>query len=130
MIIFVAAAIYLPGFFIHPQYNFLYSTSSDYYGTQLFTIKNGKLVKEAVKWSDGQKYVAGDIRLFIHDVASNKSQAFLIWGTIFLMVYLLKITSEYFSKGFGWPLALVMLGLSLIGVGYMSISIKRKFLSV
>jgi len=59
-----------------------------------------------------------------------KSKAFLIWGTIFLMAYLLKITSEYFSKGFGWPLALVMLGLSLIGVGYMSISIKRKYLSV
>lgn len=59
-----------------------------------------------------------------------KSKAYLVWGTIFLMLYLLKITSEYFTKGFGWPLALVMLGLSLIGVGYMSVSIKRKYLSV
>lgn len=58
-----------------------------------------------------------------------KSKAFLIWGTLFLMVYILKITSEYFSSGLGWPLALVIAGLAMIGVGYMSISLKKKYLS-
>ncbi len=57
-----------------------------------------------------------------------QSNAFLVWGTLFLMVYILKITSEYFSSGLGWPLALVIAGLSMIGVGYMSITIKRKYL--
>jgi hypothetical protein len=57
-----------------------------------------------------------------------KNKAFLTWGTIFLMAYILKITSEYFSSGLGWPLALVMAGLAMIGVGYMSISIKKKYL--
>ncbi|MFA5714124.1 MAG: DUF2157 domain-containing protein [Candidatus Paceibacterota bacterium] len=60
---------------------------------------------------------------------SIKSKAFLTWGTLFLMAYILKITSEYFSSGLGWPLALVIAGLSMIGVGYMSISIKNKYLS-
>ncbi len=58
-----------------------------------------------------------------------RSKAFLTWGTIFLMVYILKITSEYFSHDLGWPLALVIAGLALIGVGYMSIFLKKKYLS-
>lgn len=59
-----------------------------------------------------------------------KSKAFLTWGTIFLMAYILKITSEYFSSGLGWPLALIIAGLAMIGVGYMSISIKRKYFKI
>jgi len=58
-----------------------------------------------------------------------KSKSFLTWGTLFLMAYILKITSEYFSTGLGWPLALVIAGLSMIGVGYMSLSLKKKYLS-
>jgi len=45
------------------------------------------------------------------------------------MAYILKITFEYFSSGLGWPLALVIAGLAMIGVGYMSISLKKKYLS-
>lgn len=59
-----------------------------------------------------------------------KSKAFLTWGTIFLMAYILKITSEYFSTGLGWPLALVIAGLAMIGAGYLSISLKKKYLCV
>lgn len=59
-----------------------------------------------------------------------KSKAFLTWGTLFLMAYILKITSEYFSSSLGWPLALVIAGLAMIGVGYMSIVLKKKYLSV
>lgn len=61
--------------------------------------------------------------------AHIKSRAFLTWSTLFLMAYILKITSEYFSSGLGWPLALVIAGLAMIGVGYMSISLKKKYLS-
>lgn len=57
-----------------------------------------------------------------------KIQSFLTWGTIFLMAYILKITSEYFTIGLGWPLSLVISGLSLIGVGYMSVAFKKKYL--
>jgi len=58
-----------------------------------------------------------------------KNKAFLVFGTIFLMGYIFKITSEYFSSGLGWPLVLVITGLAMIGVGYMSISLKNKYLS-
>ena len=58
-----------------------------------------------------------------------KSKSFLTWGTLCLIVYILKITSEYFSSCLGWPLALVIAGLSMIGVGYMSLSLKKKYLS-
>lgn len=58
-----------------------------------------------------------------------KSKAFLTWGTIFLMAYILKITSEYFSSGLGWPLVLVISGLAMIGIGSISISIGKKYLS-
>jgi hypothetical protein len=57
-----------------------------------------------------------------------KSKSVLALGTIFLMIYILKITSEYFSSGLGWPLALVLAGLFMIGVSYMSITIKNKYL--
>lgn len=57
-----------------------------------------------------------------------KSKSFLTWSTLFLMLYILKITSEYFTSGLGWPLALVISGLSLIGIGAMSISIRKKYL--
>ncbi len=57
-----------------------------------------------------------------------RSTAFLTFGTIFLMLYILKITGEYFTGSLGWPLALVVAGLLLIAVGYLSLSIKRKYL--
>lgn len=58
-----------------------------------------------------------------------KSKSFLTWGTLFLMIYIIKITSEYFSGGLGWPLALVIAGLAMIGAGYMSLSLKKKYLT-
>jgi len=68
--------------------------------------------------------VFGIIFLSVH----VKRKSFLVWGTIFLMAYLMKLTSEYFSKGLGWPFALVVAGFALIGVGYMSVSVNRKYL--
>jgi len=59
-----------------------------------------------------------------------KSRAFLTFGTLFLMAYILKITSEYFSSGLGWPLALVLAGLAMIGAGYLSLYLKRKYIAV
>lgn len=69
--------------------------------------------------------VFGALFLSVH----IKSTSFLTLGTLFLMAYILKITSEYFSSGLGWPLALVIAGLAMIGVGYMSLSIKKRYLS-
>lgn len=58
-----------------------------------------------------------------------RSTAYLVWGTVFLMLFLVKITNEYFTSSMGWPAALVLTGLLLIGVGYMTLSIKRRYLT-
>ncbi|OGD60847.1 hypothetical protein A2807_02530 [Candidatus Berkelbacteria bacterium RIFCSPHIGHO2_01_FULL_50_36] len=56
-----------------------------------------------------------------------KSRSFLVFGSIFLMGYILKITAEYFSEGLGWPLALVIAGLLLIAVAYASVYVKKRY---
>jgi len=57
-----------------------------------------------------------------------KSRSFLVFGTLFLMGYILKITAEYFTEGMGWPLSLVIAGLALIAVGYMSFRLNEKYI--
>lgn len=59
-----------------------------------------------------------------------KSSALLTFGTLFLMAYIFKITSEYFTQGFGWPLSLVIAGLLMIAVGYMSVTINKKYIKM
>lgn len=55
-----------------------------------------------------------------------KSRVFLLLGTLFLIGYIIKLTSEYFADTVGWPLALVVLGLVLIGVGYGAFRINTR----
>ena len=56
-----------------------------------------------------------------------RSKAFLTFGSLYLMAYILKITSEYFADSLGWPLALVLTGFGLIAIGTLHINLKRKF---
>jgi hypothetical protein len=58
-----------------------------------------------------------------------KSKSFLTFGSIFLMLYILKITGEYFKDGIGWPLALILAGLLLIAVGYLYFFLKNKYMT-
>lgn len=58
---------------------------------------------------------------------SLRSNGLLGMSTIFLMIYIMKITGEYFSVGLGWPLALVLSGLLLIAVGYFYVFLKKRF---
>jgi hypothetical protein len=46
-----------------------------------------------------------------------RSSVFLAIGSLYLMADILKTTAEYFSDSLGWPFALVIAGLGLIGVG-------------
>jgi len=43
------------------------------------------------------------------------------------MIYIMKITSEYFSHAMGWPLALVLAGLILIGIGHYTYNLGKKY---
>jgi hypothetical protein len=57
-----------------------------------------------------------------------KSLALLTFGSLFLGAYLTKITAEYFSESLGWPLALILMGFMLMGVGYLMFRLKRSYL--
>lgn len=56
-----------------------------------------------------------------------KSKSFLVFGTIFLIAYILKLTGEYFTSGLGWPLALVLAGLAIMGIGYYAVRLNKKY---
>ena len=58
-----------------------------------------------------------------------RAKSFLVFGAIFLMIYILQITGEYFQEGLGWPLALALARLALIGVGYMAVYVNNKYLA-
>lgn len=59
-----------------------------------------------------------------------KSRGLLVVSSLALMAYIIKLTIEYFSDSLGWPLALVVAGLALIGVGYGMVGLSRKIKSV
>lgn len=69
--------------------------------------------------------VFGALFLSVH----VRSSAFLTFGTLFLMAYILKLTSEYFSDSLGWPLTLVIAGLLLIAAGYLYVFLKKKYIT-
>jgi hypothetical protein len=58
----------------------------------------------------------------------TKSKSMLLWGAIFFMGYLVKISSEYFSDSLGWPAALIISGLGMIAVGYFAFRIKKQYI--
>lgn len=57
-----------------------------------------------------------------------KSRAYLIFGALFLMGYIAKITGEYFADSVGWPLALIVIGFAFMGIGYGAILLNKKYL--
>ena len=69
--------------------------------------------------------VLGTIFLSVH----LKSKAFLVFGSAYLMIYIVKITAEYFTEGLGWPLSLVLAGLTMMGIGYFSLYLSKKYIS-
>jgi hypothetical protein len=69
--------------------------------------------------------VFGVLYLSVH----LRSKALLTFGSLFLGAFLAKITGEYFSDSMGWPLALIVLGLLLMGVGYLAFRLGRTYLT-
>ena len=57
-----------------------------------------------------------------------RSKAMLTFGSVFLAVYLINFTNRYFKTSPDWPLALVFLGMMLMGVGFLILQLKRRYL--
>jgi len=58
-----------------------------------------------------------------------KSRSMLTLGSLFLMAHIIKLTSKYFVDSIGWPVALIGVGFLVIGVGYITFYINKKFIS-
>ncbi len=58
-----------------------------------------------------------------------KSRAMLFLGAIFLMAHIIKLTSKYFAGSIGWPIALIIVGFLIIGVGYLALYLNRKYIA-
>jgi uncharacterized integral membrane protein len=55
-----------------------------------------------------------------------RSWALLFFAAVFTIGYIAKITSEYFADSLGWPLALVIVGFVLIGVGFVVVRVHGR----
>ncbi len=58
-----------------------------------------------------------------------KSKAMLLSSALFLIIYIFKITSKYFADSVSWPLALIIIGFLVIGVGYGTLYINKKYIN-
>lgn len=58
-----------------------------------------------------------------------KSKGLLWSSALYLVVYIIKITTVYFADTFGWSLALIICGFGLIAVAYMSYLLRRTFIT-
>jgi hypothetical protein len=56
-----------------------------------------------------------------------KSRAMLLFSSLFLMAHMIKLTSKFFVNSLGWPISLIVIGFLIIGVGYGSYQVKKKY---
>ncbi|HEU5114499.1 MAG TPA: DUF2157 domain-containing protein [Candidatus Paceibacterota bacterium] len=57
-----------------------------------------------------------------------KSRGMLILSALFLVAYIIKLTSKYFVDSVGWPVALIVIGFLVIAVGYLTFYLNRKYI--
>jgi len=74
MIVFVAVSIYLPGIFIKPQYDFIYTSGGDYLTRDSYVVETGRVVKKEVQYPEKNFGVKGEAKLYFHNVAKNFSR--------------------------------------------------------
>jgi hypothetical protein len=58
-----------------------------------------------------------------------KSKMMLMFSALFLTAHIIKLTSRFFTDSIGWSLALILIGFLVIGVGYMTMYLNRRFIS-
>ncbi len=58
-----------------------------------------------------------------------RSRTLLFTSTLAMMGYLGYFTSEYFVNSAGWPIALIVMGLILIGLSNLALRINRKYIA-
>ncbi len=57
-----------------------------------------------------------------------RSRTLNLIGTVAVLAYVAYFTHEHFASSLGWPIALIMFGLILIGVSAIAVRIDRKYI--
>lgn len=57
-----------------------------------------------------------------------KSRIMLLVASGFLIAEITKLTSRYFINSIGWPLSLIVIGFLVIGVGYFTFNLNKKYI--
>jgi hypothetical protein len=97
-----------------------------FFGTTWFFMSAFLMVFDSIIWQIlFLLFVIGGFALSIY----MKSRTILGISTLFLIVHFSYITGKYFAGSLGWPLSLILIGFALIGLGYMSIQINKKYLT-
>lgn len=68
--------------------------------------------------------------LFMYSALAVRSRVMLVLASIALVGFIFKITGEYFSDWLSWPLLLILSGIVVMGVGYLTYYLNKKYLSV
>lgn len=58
-----------------------------------------------------------------------RSRLMLVLAALFLIGHLVVLTSKYFANTIGWPVTLIVCGFLIIGIGYGTYYIHKKYLS-
>ncbi len=62
--------------------------------------------------------------LYLASVTQNRR--ILKVTSLFIFIFIAKFTGEYFADSFGWPIALIIGGLALIGVGFGLVNFNKR----
>lgn len=57
-----------------------------------------------------------------------RTRTMLVLAALFLIAHLIYLTSEYFADVTGWPIALIICGFIIIGIGYGTFYVMRKYM--
>ncbi len=58
-----------------------------------------------------------------------QNKVFLVLATLFTFAEIFKLTAEYFSESIGWPISLIIAGLIIMGTGYLSFELNKRFIA-
>ena len=76
MILLTAVSIYLPGLFVKPKINFIFSTEGGYCYQNRYSVKNGRVVENEIKDVNNNNlcHPNREPRLFYYDVQRNTAK--------------------------------------------------------
>ena len=85
-------------------------------------------VFEAVENTPFELLYLGLSALLIFVSTTVRSRALLTVGTLSMLVYIGYYTAEHFANTLGWPIALVIIGIALIGMSSMAVRLNNKYI--